>query len=466
MSVTAAAREFVITYGSYVVGGASASAACEVHGYPTIEMSRDRASVSFDVTVTAGTEAQAASAFAALEAAFHNPFQNLTIALGSSTLLSVTQAASTALDAIATVALPGGPPDTGRSRRYRVRIEFGLPATWAATSGLRDSSVALGIGPNGVATVTLRGTFTAVGSSDAKAVYDAAIASWASSQLSWLGISVYELIAEPRVQVSINRKTCDFERVYRELIYPQAGSSNDSAIVGQGFVVTKSRKGSEYSPSSEGGDGSTGATVTVTPLLDVSARYECWIDKRVTTDLQAKWATIQPWVIGIVQDLAGGGAFGLMRCAPAFHWDENRITADIEGVAPNSEDGGDIIQNILEITTSRVAGWEFVAAWTGDPEAALVFRGSQVYVQRVTRRWRQLGAAAKKASGSAAVGNDAQIRVAAAAPAALPQGVGGSQWFVLSEDHGEIPKAVGVGNYLVPFSEYVTTRVQRRVTAL
>ena len=472
MPVTRATREYVITYGSYVVGGAGASAACEMHGYPTFEKDRVRGAVTFDVVLTAGTEAQFATATAALEAAFANPYQDLTIVVGSQTLLAAKQSDNTGLDAIATVTLPGGPPDTARSRRYRIRIEFGVPASWAATAGLRDSSVTIARGPNGVPLVTLRGTFTAVGGSDAKAVYDGAIGAWESAQLSWLGVTVYERIGEPRVQVSINRKTCDFERVYRALIYPQAGSQDDTAIKEQVLIVTRSRKGSEYSPATDGGEGRTSPAVTVAPLMDVAAHYECWIDSTVTTDLESKWAAIEPWVLGLIQDLAGGGSFGLMRSAPSYHRDGNRISADIQGVAPNVQDGGGaLIQNTLEITRQTAMGIEFVPVWDGDPEANLIFEGSRVPVETVTRRWRELSATAKKAAGLAwAVGGQqaqaGPVAAQAAGAPAIPAALGGSQWFVLSETTGSRPMAIGVGSYTIPFEERWTTHVRRRATAV
>jgi hypothetical protein len=197
----------------------------------------------------------------------------------------------------------------------------------------------------------------------------------------------------------------------------------------------------------------------------------------VTRDLKAKWSAIESWAIGVIQELAGGGSFGLTRCAPSFHLDENKITAEIEGVAPNTTDGGSaVIQNTLEVVNQTVEGFEFVPVQDGDPEANLVFQGSRVPIETVTRRWKELASTPKKAAGaSAPVGNDAQIGASGApivpvapiaAPLAIPAAAGGARWFIISTTSGTRPLAIGVGGKVVSLEERWTTRVRRRATAV
>lgn len=466
MTVSAAPREYVITYGGYTVGGEIGSGA-DLHGYPVLEQSRDRGIVSFDVLITSDTEGAFAAATEKLEEAFRKPYQRLKVTLNSTTLIDASQTGNTGLDAIATVTLPGGPPDSARSRRYRIRIEYGINAKWATTRGLRDSSVIVRKTPAGRREVTLRGTFTALpGSADAKAVHDGAIDAWAAAQLTWLGISTYELVQERDLRISINRKTADFERVYRELIFEQAGSSNDSAIVEQSLVVTRSARGSEYSPTTDGGSGSTGTTVAAAPLMDVSASYSAWIDEDVTTDLPAKWDSIKSWVIQQIRDVAGG-QFALMRIAPSFDHDENRILARVEGLVPN-QDGGTLLQNIVETVMQRDPGYEFVPVWDGDPESAHVFQGSQVRLETVTRRFRELSGGSGGASPSInSWVRGAQALGAAAAPAAAAPAVqAGKQGFIVSETSGTRPLVVGVGADQIAFNERWKSTTTRYVTAV
>lgn len=470
MAVTACTRELSITYNSFLVGGAN-SATREIHGFHRLDFGRDKAGIEFDVVIVAASEAAFATACDAIEDAFSTPYADLTVTLGSTNLIAVTQSGSTALDAVATITKPGGPPDTGRSRRYRVRIEWGQPATWAATSGLRESSVTLSYTPAQRAQVTLRGTFTAITSSDAKAVHDAAIDTWAAAQMTWLGISSYELVRESDLRVSINRKTADFERVYRELIYSEGGSSSDAAIVEQSLVVTRTRRGSEFSPVSDGGTGATSSAVTAAPLMDVSARWEAWIDKGQTQDLASKWNGVRDWVIEQIKSVAGANGFGLMSVAPAFDFTENRIIAVISGLCPDP-DGGPILQNSVEIVTQTMPGWETVPVWDGNPESVLLFRGQQVHLETVTRRYRELSGGAKKAASEVgkawAVGSAAApAAIPAASPAAQPPVAGGGErWIPVSTTSGRRPLAVGAGSETIAYDEHWTITQRRRVTAV
>lgn len=460
-------REVAITYNGYSVGGSSTTK--RVHGFHVQTMTRDRAAIMFDVVVTESTESAFVALCNAIEEAYRTPYKDLTVALGSSNLIAVTQSGSTGLDAIATIDVPGGPPDSGRSRRYRVRIEYGLPATWAATQGLRDSRVEVSKTPSDKIEVRLSGTFTAITSSDAKAVHDAAIDTWAASQMSWLGVSSYELVQEPSLAVSVNRKTAEFLRVYRQLIYSQAGTTDDTGIREQRLVVTRARRGSEFSPNTSAGPGSglpsaegttvygnqgtpgsgsggAGGAVTVTPLMDVGATYSCWIRKSVTQDLKAKWATIESWVIQQIAEQIGTSSFGLLAATPSYNLDENRIDAVISGVAADPT-GGDLVQNVVETVNSVVPGYEFIPVWDGNPETALVFQGQQIVTRTETRRKRTLSSAN-------------------AAPAADAGPTSGGGWYVLSQTNGTRPVSVGRAEYVVAMNEAWTTTVSRRVTAV
>ncbi len=387
MPVSGPTRELAITYNSYQVGGSTGR---QIHGFSQQSVSKDRAAISFDVIVTASTESAFAAACSAIEAAYSTPYKDLTVALGSSSLIAVTQNGNTGLDAIATIEKPGGPPDSGRSRRYRVRIEYGLPASWATTPGLRDSHVALSKGPQGRALVTLRGTFTAISGNDAKAQHDAQIDTWAAAQKTWLGITTWQLVEVGTVEVSVNRKTCEFSRTYIELFATQGAAS----VVRQSLVVTRIRRGSEYSPQAGAPSGGTtdqaGNAADVVPLTDISATYEAWIDKSVTTDLKSTWAALESFVIAQIAVELGTSSFGMISAAPSYHVDQNQITAIVTGVAADV-DASAIVQNVFEQSTRRQPGYEFLPVWSGNPLEAIVQPGQEVLVRTTTRRWRTLG---------------------------------------------------------------------------
>lgn len=451
MAVTGLTRELSITYNGYECGGGTGRL---IHGFTVQDASKNSASITFDVVITGSSQSDFGTECDRIEKAYRTPYRDLTVSLGSKQMISASQSANTGLDAIASIEKLGGPPDSGRSRRYRIHIDYGLPATWAATSGLRDSSVSIGKTVAGRTEVILRGVFTAVGGNDALAQHDAQIDGWAADQLSRVGITPYELVQETASDVTINRKTMSFERVYRELIYPQAGSSNDSAIREQVLVITRTKRGAEYSPSDGGSTGNEQyaqapggtAAVEVTPLVDIVARYSCWIDKDVTQDLKSKWDDIESWVIGEIQAALGGKPFGLMALAPSWNFDENRIDAQVVGIAQDA-DGGPLIQNVVETTTVTNPGMEVVPVWDGNPESGLVFQGMQTHVETVTRRYRQLSDAAGAAPAAPAPAKDSR-----------------PGWILLSHSTGVRPLAIGRKGYTIAMEERWTSTVWRRVT--
>lgn len=506
-TVAGPTRELAITYNSYSVGGSTGR---HVHGFTRSSRGKDRASIDFDVVIVATSEAAFVSACQALESAYATPYADLTVTLGSTNLIAVTQSGNTGLDAIASVEKPGGPPDSGRSRRYRVRIEYGLPATWAATSGLRDSRVILGKTPSGRAIVTLKGTFTAVSSNDAKAVHDAAIDTWAAAQKTWLGISSWQLVEASALDVSVNRKTCEFSRLYMELVATQGAAS----VVRQSLTVTRIRKGSEYSPqasaAASGGQtsdapGGTGAEVI--PLTEISATYEAWIDKSVTTDLKATWATLESFVIAQIAVELGTSSFGMISAAPSYHIDDNRITAVVTGVAQDV-DASSVVQNVFEQSIRKQPGWDFLPVWDGNPTSAIVCPGQEMLVRTTTRRWRTLGTSGNTSSGGGAqagapgvggggwsgfgfidlgqalgvyTGGDTESTINAPPDAGTGNGGGsgasegdgsgqsagsGTGWYPIDSDTGTRPLAIGRKPFVIYLTERFSTLVERYVTAV
>lgn len=461
MPVTAAARELSVTYNSVTINP---------HGYTFEELSKDRAAFSCDFIVVGSSEAAFKAACDAVETAFSAPFRDLTVTLGSQTLLSASQSGNTGLDPIATITKPGGPPDSGRSTRYRLRVEFGRPATWATISGLRDSHVVVSKSPAGRALVTLRGTFTATTAlGDAKAAHDAGIGTFASDTKTWLGITTWELVEERTLDVSVNRKTADFERVYQELFASQAADS----VVRQRLVVTRSRRGSEFSPQSDFQSGAPGGTsdapsdlsVQVVPLTDFSATYEAWVDKAVTTDLPGLWASIETFVLAQIKADLGVSAIALLGSAPSYDEDDNRITAVVTGTCRDA-DSTDIIQNVLEQTVRTQPGYEGLPVWDGNPESAIVYRTQQVRTRTTTRRWRVLAAVTD--SGDSAAGWNPGGRfspmVVRDQPGATPiADASGATWFPVDvmDPPSKRPLRIGRPPFTIDMTEYSFTRVER-----
>ena len=485
-------RELVITYGSW----ASNSTTRQITDWSFVSMDRDRAAVEFTVVLSGAASAAAfVSETQAAETAFSTPYQNLTVALGASNLIAVTQSGNTGLDAMPSIVKRGGVGDTGRSRVYRVRVEYGLPASWNGTyPGLRDVTVTLEYTPARRLGWTIAGVFTAITSNDAKAQYEAQIATLASATASWLSISSYELVSETGVAVTANRKTTTFARTYREIIFAQASA----AVVEQSLIVSRDRRGIESQGSA-------------TPLQGWTATYTAWVDKSVTTDLPGLYSTIRDYAIGKVRTVLGSSAVALMSDAPAFDYDENRINATLSGLAADPT-GGAVIEYTKTVTRDDKKPVDFVPAWSGNPYAAFVFEGVGVLTRTTVERKREInggggGGNAGAAGGAVpsvaplfggsgggggsssgrgsffdidlttvfpnASGGGSPVGGADVAPggggggAAAGQQENGGTWFLVSTSDGERPGlSVGASGFRIEITETTRTTVERWVAPI
>jgi hypothetical protein len=481
-------RELVITYGSW----SSNSTSRQITDWSFVSMDRDRAAVEFTVFLSGAASAAAfVSETQAAETAFSTPYQNLTVALGASNLIAVTQSGSTGLDAMPSIVKRGQVGDTGRSRVYRVRVEYGLPASWNATyPGLRDVTVTLEYTPARRIGWTIAGVFTAITSTDAKAQYEAQIATLASATASWLSIPSYELVSETGVAVTANRKTTTFARTFRELIFAQA----TAAVVEQSLVVSRDRRGIE----SQG---------RATPLQGWTATYTAWIDADVTTDLPGTYATIRSYALEKVRAILGSSAVALMSDSPAFDYDENRINATLSGMATDPT-GGSVIEYTKTVTRDDKKPVDFVPAWSGNPYAAFVFEGVGILTRTTVERKRQIGSGGgggNAGGGDPAVaplfgggggggssvgrgsffdidlttvfpnasGGGSPVGGADVAPggagggAAAGQQENGGTWFEVSTSDGERPKlSVGAPGFRIDIEETTKTLVERWVVPI
>ncbi|HBY62153.1 MAG TPA: hypothetical protein DEH78_20225, partial [Solibacterales bacterium] len=152
-------RDLVIVYGSTTVGGSTAR---QIDGYHIVgPKGYASAAVEFSFITTAASQSALATECNTLEAAFRQPRQNLTITLGGNTILSLSHSGNTGFDASPSIIKAGDPADTGLSRHYTVRIDFGMPADNVSTSFRRDSSVTVEYSAARRRRVTISGTYTA-----------------------------------------------------------------------------------------------------------------------------------------------------------------------------------------------------------------------------------------------------------------------------------------------------------------
>ncbi len=368
----AVARELSVSYGGFVVGGTTDrlldSQTLNEKGYIT-------SSVEFVFLIQKDDEADFASEISAVEAAFRAPRQDLVITQGAVTTLSLLHGSSSGFDSDPRVIKREDIGNTGRSRRYTVRIEFGMPADNVAVSGLRNSTVNVAFTPARRRTVTFSGTTTAIGGTDARAKHDALIDAFVASRLTAFG-GTYELAEEPTTTENSTIKTMEFSRVYEEIIFNQVSLLDDPEIVRQTLSMRRRKVAPGDSPGAN-------------RLIEIDVSYSCWLDKEITQALVKKWDdAIKPFILQEVSSQLGFAFIAVTDESPDFDFVENRITATMVIMA---SDGSKIIEDRITTKDTQLPGAVVVPAWTGDPLQKYLYQGPETRQRTITRVVKVLG---------------------------------------------------------------------------
>jgi len=410
MAVT---RELVITYGAYVVGTTSGSLGPD--GKIRLSKTYDEGSLEFSFIVTGADAATFAANCAAAETAFKKPYQDLTVTLDGSNLLLAQQSTGTALNPLPELSKDDHQADSGRSRRYTARITYGIAADSGAelASGLREYYIDASYDQAHRATVTLSGTFTAVGGSGATAMYVAGIGTLVAAAKSLLGITYWELDSEPSVRSDTNNKTCEFTRVYEEILFSQAGSSLDSTtFVRQRLSISRRREAPGDTPTAER-----------MVILDLS--YEAWVDKQQSTNLRSTYGGIRAWLVTQISETLNGSDFAIVEETPEYFYDENRISVRMTALGLTA--GEDIIEQRVTVDDDDAKGIEFVPAWAGDALATYYYNGPRIVIRTITHNLKKLG----KFTEQDALGFTAtQVSTA---KGRAPSGADGGEWIVFRQ---------------------------------
>lgn len=376
-------RELQITYGGLLIGGPATDYILD--GWHTVDR-RDGTgcSLTFQVVVTSESDAGFGALCRRIETVFRTPRRGLNVALGGLTLLTASHAtASGGFNTQPSIRKIGDTGDTARSRRYECTVEWESPADHS--SGLREHSVNVAYDASRIATVSISGAYTATSSASARSKYDGAIGALASSVMSALSISTYELIGEPVSEHDYDNKVLRFDRTYRELIFGQGQNSpNDStAIVNQILRVTKREASVDhYTPDTD----------NVEPLARVDLHYEASINSESTTDLDSQYSAIRDWLLQQFSDF-GFGAFALVEEAPQFDRAENRLIVDM--VAEGQLLEGSYTSRVVSIEDIIEEASEFRGAYSGDPLAHYIYEGFTVAERTVTERSQKSGTASE-----------------------------------------------------------------------
>jgi hypothetical protein len=393
-------RELKITYGGFVVGGTSAPGSERlIDTYIRLTKSFTNARVEFDFVISATTEALFQDAIEECEDAFRKPFQDLTVEQGAETLIDLKPSTNTGLNTMPDIKkIDNDPRNTGRSRAFTVVVEAQLPADNAPTVGIQESSTNVAYSPARKRQVTITGIATAIVADDARAKYESIIDSFCSAILSPFG-SVFELGEEPLTDSGYQDKLISFTRVYDEVIYPEAGATNDPAIVRQSFNITRTKVFPGDFPGA-----------FAKRLVNVSAVFDCWIDKDVTQALESKWASVKNWIVGQIKSVMPG-PLAITSISPNFNFTENKISGTVNGQVYT---GSGIISASFTTTLDYQMGVVMVPAWSGKALSKYVYQGPMVVTETTnyTRRvygGGSLGAAAGGGAAGAVQGQNGPI---------------------------------------------------------
>lgn len=435
-------RELQIIYGGFTVGGNTDR---RLDGYQQITREYERSSIEFEFTVEGSSAAEFADACRLAEASFRKPYRDLVVTQSSQTLLSLKQSTNTGFDAEPEIRKVGDEAtDCGRLRRYRVSISFGMPADASGMNGRRESTVEVSWGETRVQTVTVSGTWTAIGSTDARAQYRAQIAAFGTSVLAGLSITNYEIVSETEEE-DTNDNLLVFTRVFRELIFSQGGADlDDSAIVNQSFIIRRQ----EVAP---------GDTPTTGRLIELEGRYSASIDKTVTTDLVAKWAAIKSWVISNVRTiLAGSGQMGIVEITPEYDFDANRIDVTIRA---EGSGGSVLIESRITVEDDYDLGLKFDPVWSGNPFRQYKYQGPAELIRRINWTYVQSGKVDLRQAeidGKDKAGGFYQT------PYTAPNTSAG-KWIETNRRTGATHLQRGIGSDTLDVTEVTTTITLRRV---
>lgn len=409
-------REIIVTYGAYIISTATGR---KLDGKVQVSRSHTTGTCEFSFYVFGATAVAFAAECVAAEAAFRIPYGTLTVTQGGSTLVSASHAANTGFDADPEIVKAEDVGDTGRSRRYTVRLEYGLPATTGAEQqvGIRELSVDVSYEPTRRRIVTISGVVTAAGANSAREQYESIIDALETSVFGAGDLDIAaterELVGDPSIRSDTENKLCEFSRVWEELLFSQAGSSlNDAELVGQRLDIGRRKE-------------APGDTPTAERLAIVDLTYETGVNSDETTDLRAKYTSIRDWLIEQIDTTLEGTDFYLESEVFTPYYDENRITVSM--TAKGQMAGTVILEQRITVDDDDAKGWEIVPTWTGDALTAYTYQGPRIVIRSVTHMLRVKGThnnVAALSFAKAAI-QEAQGRA--------PDSAGGGDWLIIRQ---------------------------------
>ena len=393
----AVTRELSITYGSLIVGGATDRV---LDGkYRIVTNNYIEFILEYAFMIQKDDEDDFATEVKAVEDAFRVPRQDLKIILGSETLLELKTSDNSGFNHDPEIIKRGEIADSGRTRRYEVRVLVELPADLAGQAGRRDSVVEVEFDESRIRTVRITGTYTGIGVVDAEAQYLANIDTYTGGILVGL-TGTYQRTLR-RYSHDDDDKVVDFEEVFNEIIFKESiAALDDPAIINQVLFVRRNRvapgdsgfleasiQGEIVRPPPDAVFG--GAIFDTRRLTRMTIEYEASIDSSVTTDLVSKWeTTIRPFVLSQIKVVLGSDQGALVDEEPDFDFPANRIRARMEFLGVEAANAR--LEFQLKTERKDETGNVLVPVWDGNPLSKYLFQGPARRIFTVTETFRAL----------------------------------------------------------------------------
>lgn len=397
----AVTRTLKITYGSLLVGGTSDYL---IHGPYRQSKTYQGYSIEFDVIVSdTSSVANFKTACDNLEAAYRIPRQAITVEFEGVTLISLSPSSNTGFLAQPEIVKVGDErTDTGRSRRYTLRIACQLPADLSGQSGRLDSTTTLDYDASRRRRITIEGIYTALSSNSASAQYEAAIGAFASTQLAAFGSGgTFDLVNEDEIPDDAN-KNCRFRRVYQEVLYASTSGGLSHASIRNSVIVYRQSK---PSPGDSPGK-------SVKRAQSVVAAITCNVDKTVTTDLKTLWTgSVRAWFLAEIASKFNGATVAVEDEQFAPDYTQNVIVATLMLTVLAS--GASSLSYVKTVAYDEDPGNLLQPAWGGDRFSKYKHDGIATCLRTTTEIERKVGLWSVNANrdgfvggGGAGIGNN------------------------------------------------------------
>lgn len=344
----ALSNPFEITYNGTTVGGSSST--YQLVGPYVIDKSFESIRLVFDVIVVASSIAGLQSASETLEDTFRERLADgdvLKISLGGNAWTYTT--GETILKVRASIAKSGNPEtDRGTSRGYTVSIEGELPADGGSDGGLRDVEVLVDYETSRRKVVTIRGTYTAGTSGDAKARYDSGGDGIAQDYLDVIdSAATWELVDET---FTMDREgdgstpaphILNFTRQYSQLIANQTqGTLDDPQILDHRITFTD--LGQYPGDSNQDAD----------RFRRVIGNYDCTVDIEETKNLAGVYESkIKDHVRALFIQNFEPSQYGVEEERVSYDSTANRISVTFQFVYQRT--GGEALVEVSQTVTYR-----------------------------------------------------------------------------------------------------------------